>query len=240
MARIDDVFITGTMGNVVFYRRMGKPCVRVRREHIKQTGATKKRGENFGIAARAGKRLRSGLIPVMPNPTDRSMQSRFSGAIAKWLGQSDVPTLQPCEEIPFVSSFQFTEGVSFGERFKVPIVTKQPTSNIVSIIIGSFIPSQNIAAPAGTLRVKLIIAVSSTDLAIGLSGVCPAQVIDIPYNETEIPAKEMDFQLYAVEGNIILTAARLVYFGAKGNPGLAFNNEAFNPAGVIDAQYHVK
>lgn len=237
MARIDGVLISGTLGNVVFYKRMGKQCGRIKRAHIKQTAATKKRGVNFGIAARAGKGLRAGLIPVMPNPTDRSMQSRFSGAIAKWLGQSDVATLQLCDELPFVSSFQFTEGASFAERFKVPMVVSQPAKNLVSISIVSFIPSKNIAAPAGTLRVSLIIAVASAELATGLSNVCTAQVIDIPYNETEIPAKQLDFQLLEGNGNIILTAARLIYFGAKNNSDLAFNNDAFNPAGVINAKY---
>ncbi|MDE3184101.1 MAG: hypothetical protein KGM16_11850 [Bacteroidota bacterium] len=32
MARIDDVFVTGTIGNIVLYRRMGKPCARVKRD----------------------------------------------------------------------------------------------------------------------------------------------------------------------------------------------------------------
>lgn len=59
MARIDDVFITDTF-NFVLFRRMGKPCVHIKREHIKQTTATKKRGINFGIEAKAGKGLRNG------------------------------------------------------------------------------------------------------------------------------------------------------------------------------------
>jgi hypothetical protein len=56
---------------------------------VKQPAATKIRSGNFGIAARAGKTLRSGLIPSMPNATDQSMQNSFSGAISKWLGTSN-------------------------------------------------------------------------------------------------------------------------------------------------------
>jgi hypothetical protein len=86
MAKVTDVFLNGTIGNVVFYRRMGTQCARSRPLDVKQSAATKIRSANFGIAARAGKVLRSGLTASMPNATDRSMQSRFSGAIAKRLG----------------------------------------------------------------------------------------------------------------------------------------------------------
>ena len=53
MARVTDVFMSGTMGNIVLYRRMGKNCARLKREGIQQTIATKIRSENFGIASRA-------------------------------------------------------------------------------------------------------------------------------------------------------------------------------------------
>ena len=105
MARIDDVFVSGTFGNIIFYRRMGKACARIKRNKIKQTVATKKRSVNFRIAARAGKALRAGLKPTMPKPTDRSMQIRFSGTIARWLGKSDVNTLQSYDRVPFISQF---------------------------------------------------------------------------------------------------------------------------------------
>ena len=41
MAKITDVFLSGTIGNVVFYRRMGTNCTRSRALHVKQSAATK-------------------------------------------------------------------------------------------------------------------------------------------------------------------------------------------------------
>jgi len=237
MARIDDVFVTGTLGNVVLYRRMGKPCARIKRQHIRQTGATKKRGINFGIAARSGKGLRAGLAPVMPNPTDRSMQSRFSGAIAKWLGQSDINSLQPCDEIPYMSSFPFTEGDAFLERFKVPVSVNLITHG-VRVSLGSFIPARNISAPAGTLSIRLIIAVAAAKLSTGTAAGFGEQTIEILYNDMEIPARILDFAVPADQGNIIVTAARLEYFGLKNNQQRIIEKKGFNPAGVINAAYY--
>lgn len=236
MAIINDVFVTGTLGNVVLYRRMGKPCVRIKREHIHQTTATKKRGINFGIAARAGKGLRMGLKAAMPNPTDRSVQSRFSGAIAKWLGQSDVKALQPCDNLPFLSSFPFSTDESFRERFKVPFAVSTNATG-TSVSLGSFIPARNISAPAGTFSVRLILSVAAAKLANGLASGWQTKSIEIPFNNSEIPAQVLDFSVPTEAGAISVTAARLVYYGYKNNPLLAIEKKGFNPAGVIKAMY---
>ena len=236
MARINDVFVTGTLGNVVFYRRMGKPCARIKREHIKQTTATKKRGINFGIAARAGKGLRMGLVAAIPNPTDRKVQSRFSGAIAKWLGQSDVKVLQPCDNVPFLSFFPFSDDDTFRERFKVPVAVSV-TANVVSVSIGSFIPARNISAPAGTLSVKLILSVAGAQLATVIPSGWQTESIEIPFNNLEIPAKVLDFSVPTETGTLIVAAARLVYYGYKNNPLLVIEKKGFSPAEVINAMY---
>jgi hypothetical protein len=190
---------------------MGKPRARIKRDHIKQTMATKKRGINFGIAARAGKGLRKGLAPAMPNPTDRSVQSRFSGAIAKWLRQSDVDKLQPCDNVPFLSSFPFSNEDTFRERFKVPVAVST-TANGIRINIGSFIPSINIAAPAGTLSVRLFIAVAAAKLATGIPSGWQTQSIEIPFNNVEVPAQVLDFVVPTVAGTIVVTAAKVVVY----------------------------
>jgi hypothetical protein len=104
---------------------MGKSCVRMKRTHLKQTAATKIWGINFGIAAKACKALRSGLTAAMPVPKDRSLQSRFCGVIAKWIGQSGIDELLPTEAVPFVSAFPFTEEQPFGERFKATLTISQ-------------------------------------------------------------------------------------------------------------------
>jgi hypothetical protein len=236
MARIDDVFVTGTIGNLVLYRRMGKPCARIKRDHIKQTMATKKRGINFGIAARAGKGLRKGLSPAMPNPTDRSVQSRFCGAIAKWLRQSEVNTLQPCDNVPFLSFFPFSKEDTFGERFKVPVAVST-TANGIRINLGSFIPSINIDAPAGTVSVRLIISVAAVQLDTGFPSGWQTESIKIPFNQVQIPAKVLDFAVPTVRGTIIVTAARLLYIGYKNNYLSIIDKKGFNAAGVINARY---
>ena len=144
--------------------------------------------------------------------------------------------LQACDNIPFLSSFPFSDDESFRERFKVPVVVSA-TANAISVSIGEFIPVRNISAPAGTLSVKLIIAVAAAKLATGISSGWQTESIDIPFNNLEIPAKVVDFSVPTEAGTIIVAAAKLVYYGYKGNPILAIEKKGFNPAGVIKAIY---
>jgi hypothetical protein len=52
-------------------------------------------------------------VLIMPLPTDRSMQSRFSGAIAKWIRLSNVNELPATDAAEYISTFQFTNGSTF-------------------------------------------------------------------------------------------------------------------------------
>jgi hypothetical protein len=236
MARIDDVLVSGTFGNVVFYRRMGKACARMKRSGIKQTVATKKRGVNFGIAARAGKALRRGLSPAMPNPTDRSMQSRFSGAIARWLGTKEVDRLTPSDPIPFVSSYSFTMEDSFTGRCKVHFGISTSEGS-VEVTLAAFVPLKRISAPAGTLAIELVIAVAGCRLATGDFTGGSSQTIHIPYDDVEIPAQTLHFDVPGDKGSMVVTAARLIYTGLKNGHPCIIDKKGFNPAGVINALY---
>ena len=237
MARVTDVFMSGTMGNMVLYRRMDKNCARIKRDGIQQTAATKIRSENFGIASRASRPLRKGLFPVIPFPTDRSMQSRFSGAIAKWLRLSNINDLPPCDVAPYITGFQFAKGDSFRERFRVPITVSNPDSNIITVGVNAFIPAKNVGAPAGTVIIELVIAVAGCVLETGMPSGSSVQRIQVPYNHDEIAAQELQFNIPVPAGSLTITAGWLQYFVLKNNKISRSENPAYMPAGVINAQY---
>jgi hypothetical protein len=237
MAKVTDVFLNGTIGNVVFYRRMGTNCARSRALHVKQSAATKIRSANFGIAARAGKTLRSGLTPSMPNATDRSMQSRFSGAIAKWLGTSGIDELPSTDAVPHISVLEFTKEQPVRQRFKVPLTISMPQANMVTVSIDPFIPSKQIAAPAGTGLVTLVISVSGCLLKTGEPTGSETHAIEIPYNDSTVASQVLEFHLNMPTQSLVVTAARIIYKRFEYNSWVNMNKEAFVPAGVMNARY---
>jgi len=237
MAKVTDVILNGSMGNVVFYRRKGTNCARARPSHVTQSTATKIRSMNFGIAARAGKALRAGLTPCMPLATDRSMQSRFSGAIAKWMGTSAIEELPLTDAVPFVSDLQFTKGQPVCDRFNVPLTISLPEENLVTIIIDPFVPAKEISAPAGTALVTLVIAVAGCGLKTGESSGSESYTIDIPYNDTPVDAQLLEFHVDTPRQSLVVAAARLIYKRFEYNTWVEMKKEAFVPAGVIYAAY---
>jgi len=237
MAKVTDVFLNGTIGNVVFYRRMGTQCARSRPLHVKQSAATKIRSGNFGIAARAGKTLRSGLMSSMPNATDRTMQNRFSGAISKWLGTSGIDELPPTDAVPYISTLEFTKEQPVSQRFKVPFSVNVPQENVVTVSIDPFIPSEQIVAPGGTKLVTLVISVSGCLLKTGEPTGSQTHTIDIPYNNTTVAAQVLEFHVNTPSQTLVITAAQLIYKRFEYNTWVQINKEAFVPAGVIDARY---
>lgn len=237
MARVTDVFLNGSVGNIIFYRRMDKNCARIKRTSIQQTDATKIRGINFGIASRACKALRSGLTAAMPFPKDRSMQIRFCGVIAKWLGQSNANMLLPDDAVPYISTFQFTTGYSFSERFKVPVTISQSDDQLIIVNVAAFIPTEQISAPSGTGSVTLILSVAGCLLKSGEATGSETHTMLIPYDESTFPAKVFEFHLPKPSGSLTVTAARLIY-NARENQGVRrTENPMFTAAGVISARY---
>ncbi len=237
MAKVTDVFVKGSVGNVIFYRRMGTHCARVKRTHIAHSPAMTIRSMNFGIAARAGKALRSGLTASMPNATDRSMQSRFSGAIAKWLGTSGIDELPSTDAVPYISALEFTKEQPVRQRFKVPLTISVPQPNVVRVSIDTFIPSKQIVVPAGTGLVTLVISVSGCVLKTGESCGNETHTIEIPYNDSTVAAQVLEFHVNTPQQSLVVAAARLIYKRFEYNTWVEMNKEAFVPAGVMDARY---
>jgi len=110
-----NVQITGRIQNIVFYKMGDKYYARTIPARVKQTKATKKRANEFGKASRTGKSLRQQLFPVIPFPSDNKMQTRLVSAVFQWVRSDSYDPEDPCDQVPHVSTFQFTEG-STGSR----------------------------------------------------------------------------------------------------------------------------
>jgi len=227
-------FVSGRVDNVVFYKRMGTYVARSVPARVKQSAATKVRSRNFGVAAAAGKILRQLLHPVLPFPKDRSMQIRFSGAIAQWLGLSDAVSLPATNDIPFVNGFQFNSVTSIDERWKLPLTVTQPSADIVEVLIPAFVPTLAIAAPAYTVFVECTFTVATCKLMDGTVQGVDTKKISIPYNSTPLDAQVISFPVPAIDGSLVITAARLQYQMVNGQYNTAIS---FMPASVINASY---
>ena len=234
MARQKSTFISGKMGNIIFYKRNGNYFARMAPDKVKQTAPTKKRSSNFGIASSAGKTLRKLLLPSLPFPKDKKMQNDFMGAIAKWLRLNNMKDLKAATRLPFLTNFNFNEKTGIGERWKVSINVTQPAANRIEIDIPAYAPAKKIIAPAHTTGIICSLTAASCRLKDGFALGSFTKTINIPYNNDLVSASKLSMPVPTTKGALIIVAASFTYIlsGRKMN-----NKIAFMPSSVIDARY---
>jgi hypothetical protein len=113
----------------------------------------------------------------------------------------------------------------------------QPEENVIRVKTDAFIPTKGISASAKTVSVKMILSVSGCLLQGGDPTGHVTQMIDIPYNEAEIPALEFDFHVLMPPKSLTVTAGRLIYYQQNGQMLSEIDNRAFMAAGIIDGRY---
>jgi hypothetical protein len=227
-------YVAGRMDNVVFYKRGGTYIARSVPNQVHQSPATKQRSKNFGIAASAGRMLRQSLTPSLPFPKDKNMQSRFSGAIARWLQQQNVDALLPANDLPYINGFDFNEATSISERWKTNIIVLRPSDALMTIQMPAFIPTVAIAAPAYTESVTCCFSVAACQLANAALPSGYSVSINVPYNDELRDAQVLPMPVATGAGVLVVVAASMKYHLASGQTD---QRNEFMPSSVIDARY---
>ena len=227
-------FIRGRINNVVFLERAGTYMARSLPDKVNLSAATKVCNGNFGMASTCGKNLRGLLQPVLPNPKDRIMQVKFSGAIAEWLGSGNTALLPPTNAVPFVQEYSFNKETSIAERWKLRLTVEQPEANVIALQVPAFVPTQCITAPAHTVMIECTITTAGSLLRDDSPTGSHTVTITIPYNNTPVDAQVITLPVSSPAGTLLVTAVALRYRLANGG---YCSKPAFLPASVIDARY---
>ncbi len=234
MALQMETYLTGKIGNIVYFKRNGTYIARAMPVSVKVAAETKLRAGNFGLASACGKSLRQQLVAVLPDAKDRNMQLRFSGAIAKWPGNEPAANLQPTDAVPYVCGFQFNTATGIAERWHLPLTVQQQVANMLTLQIPAFTPKLAITAPAHTISITCTITVAGSLLQTAMATGNYTTILEIPYNNIAIPAQVINLPVALPPGALVVTAMSLQY---KLAGGAYCRVPAFLPASVIDARY---
>jgi len=234
MAKQSAVFISGKINNLVFYHRSGQYIVRVAPDKVHQSAATKIRSINFGIAARAARLLRQQLAGQLPFPANKSMQSRFGGAISKWLAANDAATLPPQQALPYISGFAFNTATDIADVWKVVLTVTRINEGLIAVELPAFIPVAAIKAPPGTTAVNIAIAAASCSWLHPAVQGGSSQHISFAYNNTAVAAQSVLLPVPAGAGSLVLCTASIRFTGENGLP---YTDDRYLPCNVMDARY---
>lgn len=235
MAIQQATFISGKLYNAVFYQRSGTWVVRSVPARVRQSSNTKKRNQNFGVAATVGRLLRQQLGNGIPFPKDKKMQSRFSGAIIKWLGRADVQQLPAQTNLPYLSGFSFNPAANFSSRFKLTMEITRPGNTALQLHLPAFIPDQAFSVPAGTAAVELLVTAAGVNLLQTTAAANRVNtVLQVEYNDTPVAAQTIALPLNSAAGDLLVTVVSMRCLDAKGQ---VIGKAGFMASAVVDARY---
>ena len=240
MPQVKNLRVSGRIGPLIFYYVGDKFYARAAPGKIKQAPKTKIRSTNFGIASRAGKALRDGLADALPNTKDRQMQSRFSGAIAKWLGLQSVKTLTGPAEIPGLFLFMFGGHVAFEEKFRAPFTVSIKSEEAIEIHVPAFIPAKVMSGPDDTLSVECTFAVAACDLAIGRLLDNKLVRWNIPYDNNTVPAQTFTLPCAHPPGSVMVVTGGLRFIALKRGIPVMSEDPSYISCSVIKTVVNVE
>jgi hypothetical protein len=229
--------ISGKLANVVFYKKNGKNFARIAPAEFERTAPMKARSQNFGLASRNGRILRRMLAGLLPFPKDKSMQSRFSGIISRWMGKREVKDIAAEKNIVYLSDFQFNDKYWLTQRLRIGLTVSQPSDNMLQLNIPAFVPTGSIIAPEGTVSVNLQVCAAPVNLAEGTPDMEFSTNIEIAYNADSRAAQTIELPMKTKSGTLIVTTCALSYTVLEDGKNVISKTAAFMVAGVVDARY---
>ena len=230
MAYQIDTEFTGTIENLIFYKRNGKFLIRT---IPVQAMASQITAKAFGKASSKAKTLRTLLSPLIPFPKDRNMQYRLTTAIQAFLAVLKTGAeLQP--ENNKLSGFRFIQTSDFNNCLKIPISISMLPGGNISFTVPEMNPLDSITAPAGTSRVELQIMAVTFQANHNQSYAGIPETHLILYTNTIQQAWNFVIETKARPGSIIVIAAALRYW----KEDMEIKKEGFMPVEILRAFYN--
>ena len=229
MARIKQVFASGTIANVIFYQFNGKPCARSRPARVRQTTATQKESKLFGSAKTLSRLLRQSLEGLLPHYRSKTVMYRVDKGVMQWMR-----TVQAAgQEIVALPGFPCTGEDGFNEWLKV---------NIRAVLSGTTlqvtVPAiETIPAVAGSSSAVLTLAVACIDPRQARVLHSEEQRVEISVPPAGGEVTILSFEVVVQEGVFLTLSAALSSEKGKESKGVVVEKRASQPVVVLEGWY---
>ncbi len=235
MATAPKMGFVGRAGNAVYYWIGDTYCMRSLPRKYKQTRATRAKASVFGRASTIASCIRQVLYPVIPNPTEREMQTRLVSTVFEWLNAANGNQEHLAEGLEIINRFAFNEQGPEVLRSWNLAPEMQHSPKGVRLVIPSFIPKKSLKAPAHTVSITCRIALGvcnlKTDRTVGSS----SEEFSFAYDNTPVAENTISLDAAIPKGSLLLAAISLEYTVLTGGKKKPTANKAFMPAGIVQA-----
>lgn len=212
MAKLTKIFVSGSIGNVTFYEFRGKPCAKIKPSRVRQTDATKESAKLFGKACAMSAVLRSRLNKMLPDPKDKKMMYALNNALLQWM-RKPLPAGPLITKLRHIHKLPLNEEAELKHRMPVEMNVDWQTPGKVIVSIPSVVPKNEIRAPKHTVAIKITMTVTGCRIdkpTEKLAG--HTSTIEMVYNDTRVPAAQIELPFTVEPGIINIVAASVKYF----------------------------
>jgi hypothetical protein len=238
MARIKKVYLSGKIGNRIFYTVNGITYSRAIPKKVTQTEATKKSATQFKRANKISRALRVGLPDVFA-PKDKEVMYRANTAVYAALRKVDdefvITDIRPIEKL------QFNKKATLGSRIRININVDWDNPGKVVITIPSFVPTESISAPATTRTLHWTITLTGFTVDKYSNHTCSHTfTTDISYNETAVQEQVLEIPYIIWPGNMYIVALNMQCDTSRYGKPVKVKDMVWLPSGVIGVCYRSK
>ena len=236
MGRQRDSKLVCTIGNLIFYNRLGEYCIRTKPVDVKRTRASIHSGFNFGKASRIGRQIRNLIGPINQSKSDSLTINRLNGAINKfisWKEKKDAASVTMPKKLPFIYGFQFNDQADLTSIIAIKVSIKSSEPGLIEISLDSFIPSRALHAPANTNRILFKMILLDTNLKDAETHLLGKTEIEIPYSSEPFQPPVISLQACAKPGDLIMMVMSVQYLVNKNGDVELLNDKKKLPCGVV-------
>lgn len=206
--------ITGTVGDVIFYKWRDRYCMRSKGKTGTQAPIAVKNGGHFGKASALSARLRKLMAPVLAEPKSRRLMYRINRIMYELLRQDFFETKEPINSIPELNgmslfeqdpiSLSLTGYLSVVRNNDHSLMLKIPACNPAYMSMNSEHPFLHIGLMTISISLEDLSVVEINDL-----------VFSLPYGDKLFPERDMMLKGHCKPGFITVVVAGMSYLNQE-------------------------
>lgn len=234
MAKQKDTEITGTVGDIIFYKWKGMFCMRAKGNTGKQAPVAVKNGGYFGKASGVSARLRKLLAPILAEPKSRRLMYRLNNALYALLRTDVLDTLAPVNNLPHLSGFSMFEQDDIAHSLTGYLTVERLPDGVLQLKI----PAYNTAYMSmgnGYPYLHLKVVIAACDVQGSIINRTYEQSIILPYVDAHVNGKEIMLPFQCIPGQLTITTAAMGYMNEKQEP---VPEAGWRYAGIIGAMWN--
>jgi hypothetical protein len=239
MARQRDAKLVGTVGNVIFYNRMGEYYMRAKPVSVRRTEASVNSGLNFGKASKISRQIRNFIDEI--NPSKSNIQAyRFNGAIHKfisWKEKKDAASITMPKKLPFISGFQFNDQAVLSSIIAIQPSVRSIHSRVTEISLPPMITSQSLQAPSNTSSILFKMILMGVDLEHAKTKLLGKSELEIPFSNETFQPSVISIPASSKPGDLVILAMAVQYIVNKNGEVELQNDKKKLPCGIALAGF---